>query len=204
MFNELERTFEAKIYWLILAGGLFFMAGCDAITNPFGSSGNSSGDWLLGSGYLPYGIELTLDLPEKVEKGESVPLKLTIRNSTKNDIELRYREYRRNFGIEDGDSGELVWSSEMINPVLLMYKTPLITLEAGEEITYEEEWNQTFGEYRDKYEPGSQQHRRNDDQVGKQVQAGTYRVYGLLYFGIKGAGNEQDFHTRPHTITIVE
>ncbi|TVR30148.1 MAG: hypothetical protein EA390_08745 [Balneolaceae bacterium] len=195
---------KVKMYWMILAGGLFILAGCDAITSPFGSSGHSYPDWLLGSGNLPSGIELTLDVPEQAAMGEPVPLKLTIRNTTNSDLELRYREHRRNFAIEDGDSGELVWSSDMLTPVIFLYMSPVITLEAGEEIIYEEEWDQTFGEYNDKYEPGSQKHRRDDEEVGKQVQAGTYKVYGQLYFGIKGAGNEQDYHTRPYTVTLVE
>jgi hypothetical protein len=184
-------------------GAVIFVSvpGCDGIVNP---NYEGTPHWMIGSAELPSGIELTLSAPDEVKKGEEVPISLTIRNTTDWDIELRYREYRKNFAAADAVTDELAWSSQMLNPVVLLYVSPLITLKAGEEITYEENWDLTYGEFQDKYKPGSQDFRRDEDEIGKQVSTGTYMLYGSVYFGIKNHQNENDYHTEPHYLTVTD
>lgn len=189
-----------RILFIIQGISMFFW-GCDGIVNP---NYNVTPHWFTGSGDLPDGIELTLEAPDEIRLGEPAPLKLTIKNTTEWDMRLRFREHRTNFMVADAATDELVWSLHMINPVILANKSPLIVLKSGEEMTWEAEWDQTYGEFKDKYEPGSRDHLRDKDLVGDQVSSGTYRLYGSLFIGVKNHNNEQDYHSTPHYITILD
>ncbi len=155
----------------ILLAGLFAVIGCDLLVN---SDNNNHPDWLTGSADIPEGIEFTLDAPAKVQVGEPVPIKLTFRNITGHDVDLFFGHSfkegfdtprRKNFAVGDADSGELVWSLNLLGTVVLGYRGPVLTLEAGQEITYQEKWDQDFGKYDDKYSSGDPTPKRDEEKL---------------------------------------
>lgn len=166
-------------------------------------SSSNDPDWLLGMRSNSDMIEYRLEIPESVEHGEVVRMELILRNKTNHKIELRLRDYLNFFAVGDITTGELIWSSELLSPVVFLYMTPTEILEAGEEKRFEYTWDQTLGEFNHKFKSGEPLPRRDESKVGKQVEPGTYIVYGFLYFGIENGDRERFYYADPTPITIL-
>lgn len=109
-----------------------------------------------GSGPGSQSLALWLEVPSEVRTGETVPLKLAVKNISEHPVTIHHGRPAYDF-IVTRSSGKGVWRwATAIEDILI-----LTTLNPGEELEFAAEWDQ-----RDFY--------------GNRVPVGTYFVQGIL------------------------
>ena len=167
----LREAFEAAVAAAnIPRDAVVINVGCD----PFGL-GQPAKDGLLR------GIHASVEVTPQVAYGETVRMKLTLRNVSDKPVDLFYGEGSGNFVVTTPDGGEVwYWTCGKAFTTQLL----ITTLEPGDVLDFTGEWEQV-------------------NYQGEAVPPGVYTVHGAFHLSWSDSG--QFFHlvTLPHQVEVL-
>ncbi len=173
-----ETIYAATSQLNIPQDAIFINVGCEYAEPPSLYPRVSPEESFLSS------IEVSWDLPQQVSYGETVPLKLTLENTSDKTVGLILGGGLPYDFVVSTAGGESIWNWGCAR--IATAGLPGKSLEPGEKLEFVGEWQQV-------------------DIHGEPVASGNYQVYGMMYIGTYDEPRK-DVHqleTKPHPIQIL-